>query len=847
MIPFFENRELRRHTDLSGNWQAELTGNRTIIFNKDGWRYSYKAGALLSVLSPTERSLNFKYRGDVLQTVEIRDARSGKSVRLVSLKYDRERKLTALEIQGVVHDFAYVVGKTKPLMHWKRPTGEIVTFQYRVPGILVGLKEGERNPISFRSEFVKSETNKSDAMAKRDPASYWLFQDDQHQYAYGTAPNTKITSATEITLTDASGVERVAKFSPERGLLEASHSAAPDEKITYYRAPGQRYDGKLRRLERGGRLVTEHRYDRKTGLIARIIDANGQSTFFEYPDVPGSRKGRTKDGWDIKSIRVRKGTERDNRIVEEVKYDKAGRVVATKNEAGVVREFAYSKRGDLTGLREDGGIVTSFWHDGFGRVVAVERDEARETVEYDGFGRVVAQTGADGVEVEFERGKGGEIEKVLRGGELASEILRDERERPVGEMDALGRVRSIERDVRGNVIAETAPGGVVTRYEYDDRDLRTAQIDGNGNRIELDYDSAGRLTKQTNPIKGVLTWEYDADGKLVERTNGEQTIRYRYGKNDRPELIDYGSGQTIQYAYDDEGRITTAATPTTQFQYAYDALGRTEMTRAIRGDEEQLVRFQYDATGRRTGLLLAELTPAVAPRGNLTGRAPSYEVRAQIDYTYNAGGRLESITCNGRPVAAYRHDTMGRLAARTYGNGMTAAITYDPRGRLAGVGFTGGPLGEDSTFLGYEWDAANQVTRRAWNGEIQRYEYDPSGQLLRVLDDTGGSTLEEYAYDKAGNMLRKTVGGRTTAMTYNAANQLTSVASASLPMDSSTSQSPKPGEAVAYHYDKAGRMLGAEGGARSAYGWLDKVVVLTTEDGRKIDYEYWPDGQLAVK
>ncbi len=42
-------------------------------------------------------------------------------------------------------------------------------------------------------------------------------------------------------------------------------------------------------------------------------------------------------------------------------------------------------------------------------------------------------------------------------------------------------------------------------------------------------------------------------------------------------------------------------------------------------------------------------------------------------------------------------------------------------------------------------------------------------------------------------------------------------------------------------------MLGAAGGARSAYGWLDKVVQLTTENGRKLAYEYWPDGQLAAK
>ena len=134
---------------------------------------------------------------------------------------------------------------------------------------------------------------------------------------------------------------------------------------------------------------------------------------------------------------------------------------------------------------------------------------------------------------------------------------------------------------------------------------------------------------------------------------------------------------------------------------------------------------------------------------------------------------------------------------------------------------------------------------------MQRYHYDPSGQLLRAVDESTGEPMESYAYDKAGNMLEKVIDGTKTVMTYNAANQLTSVGSASLPM------SPAPQDATAdllakipripYFYDKAGRMLGAAGGARSDYGWLDKVITLTTKDGAQIAYDYWPDGQLASK
>lgn len=42
-------------------------------------------------------------------------------------------------------------------------------------------------------------------------------------------------------------------------------------------------------------------------------------------------------------------------------------------------------------------------------------------------------------------------------------------------------------------------------------------------------------------------------------------------------------------------------------------------------------------------------------------------------------------------------------------------------------------------------------------------EYDKRGQLVAVKE--GGSDLERYVYDKAGNMLRKTIAGKTTTFT----------------------------------------------------------------------------------
>ena len=92
-------------------------------------------------------------------------------------------------------------------------------------------------------------------------------------------------------------------------------------------------------------------------------------------------------------------------------------------------------------------------------------------------------------------------------------------------------------------------------------------------------------------------------------------------------------------------------------------------------------------------------------------------------------------------------------------------------------------------------------------------------------------------------------------MIYNAANQLEKVYNLPMPPDDATGLNLGTAgeleklarEVLTYSYDKAGRMLGAEGRGGSRYGWLDKITELIQPDGSKVTFTYWPDGQLAEK
>ena len=96
--------------------------------------------------------------------------------------------------------------------------------------------------------------------------------------------------------------------------------------------------------------------------------------------------------------------------------------------------------------------------------------------------------------------------------------------------------------------------------------------------------------------------------------------------------------------------------------------------------------------------------------------------------------------------------------------------------------------------------------------------------------DMQGNVAEKYVYDPAGNILRKTIAGKTTSYTYDKANQLVS--------------SVYDGKTTHYEYDAAGRLI-KEGDKSYSYGWLDKVLAVRENDKKIASFDYQVDGQIA--
>jgi len=847
-----------------GQWRAVRRGLACEISNEDGWKFCYGKGRLEWMQSPTGRVLDFLWSGSLGLSVQIRDPASGARRVLISLGCGDNKCASVLQVNGQDHRFGYIKdGPDVRLSGWVPPLGNPMQFLYRADtGTLfrADVLDGKNvvDSAEFTCAFVppfEGDKPSGEQTPRKNPKNYWLKSDPFFDYDYPADPKIKDRLAPDQVAAKAkTGLAVEVNQSSKRGIVTSKTNGA-ETKTYYYKAPGQKYDGKLRRVEVDGQLKVEYRYDRKSGLMSESLDANGISTFFEYPK---DWKPARAPLMEPKPVRVSRGSRTKNEVVAEFAYNDFGQVVVAKDAAGQMTKYSYTPRGELASVTGPDGSKTSFTYDAFGRRTSVARGDVKESVEFDDSGRVKARVSPDGSRTEFAFNKQGQLASVARDGKAMVEFLHDSQGRIVGEKDPLGRIKKVECDIRGNLLSETAPNGSVTRYEYDAFNRRIAQIDGNGNKITFEYDSVGRLTKQANPLGGTLTWSYDGKGRLVGRSNGEQVIKSTYDDSGRLTVLDYGNGESIAYEYDKEGRLLSATTPDSRTGHFYDKLGHLVATNLRQGGDETLLHFTYNARGQRTGLMMAELVPAVATDGYHAGKEARFEPVQQTDYAYDASGRLASITSNGQPIVSYRYDAAGRPMLKTFGNAMSATITYDSAGRLARVTFSGGPVGGPLDLI-YQWDPASQLTSRAWNGKRQLYTYDPSGQLLKVTETasreaakdakgTAGNSefkipnsklLESYTYDQAGNMLEKVINGEKTTMTYDAANQLSTSTTGGTSSVAPVAQS--------FTYDKAGRILKSPNGPTRTYGWLDKVTKLTTPTGESLRLTYWPDGQLAAK
>ena len=387
----------------------------------------------------------------------------------------------------------------------------------------------------------------------------------------------------------------------------------------------------------------------------------------------------------------------------------------------------------------------------------------------------------------------------------------------------------------------------VIKTSYDGRDQVISVTDPRNLATTYQIDGLGNLTQQTSPDTGTTTTTVDVAGNVLTSTDARnKTTTFTYDALNRVLSISYPTGTGTGFQYDggnsplpfDLGHLTQITDESGSTRLQYDGYGHVVQKTQISGSGgaalTQVVQYVYGTSGSVNGRLVS----VVYPSG------------LSIDYTYDAVGRISSLTLTpvaGSPtplVSSITYAPFGGITGWTWGNGTAYARTYDLDGRLATYplgALTGASPTPSALLRTVDYDPASRITAfihaDATGSQTnpvavaanQSFTYD---NVDRLTSYTPSGTDQVYAYDGASNRTSLTVGTTTyTDAIDPTSNRLTSTTG--------------PAPAKSNLYDPAGNLTND---GTNQYGYSDRgrMATSTTSTGA-FTYLYNALGQRVVK
>ncbi|WP_288131604.1 RHS repeat-associated core domain-containing protein [Microbulbifer sp.] len=517
--------------------------------------------------------------------------------------------------------------------------------------------------------------------------------------------------------------------------------------------------------------ITEQNWSYTYTTAGNLETANGPRT--DVSDI-------TTYTYDTNN-RVTSATNALSHMESVLEYDAAGRPLKVQDANGLQTHYTYTVRGWLetvTVKATGGDLVTTYTYDPVGQVTNIEYPDSSDVAfEYDAARRLTAVENTLGERVEYTLDAAGNVteEKVFAadGTTLVRSVSRnyDELSRLIDVNGNNGQNTSIAYDKNGERISTTdgnqnvtgeardALGRVETvtdaasntiGYTYDSTDRIKTVTDQRGNTTSYEYDFAGNLTKLTSPDTGVTDLEYDEAGNLKVRTDARGIVaNYSYDALNRLTAISYpgNSSENALFTYDSTtnsnkgvGRLTGYSNDAGSTALTYDDLGRITQQDDTIASWSFSTQYSYDAMGR-----IASVT---YPSGRI------------VNYSRDNLGRVSAITSRDDAqateqtiVSNIQYQPYGGIASMDYGNGITQSYTYDLDGRLETVTATGiGSVRSDF----YTYDLANNITGIADNLDANKDRAFIYDNLDRLTDEAYVEGSKNYQYDEVGNRTQKT-------------------------------------------------------------------------------------------
>ncbi|MCO1604046.1 DNRLRE domain-containing protein [Desulfosporosinus nitroreducens] len=504
----------------------------------------------------------------------------------------------------------------------------------------------------------------------------------------------------------------------------------------------------------------------------------------------------------------------------------------------------------LTSIVSPAGKVFSVMTDAQARITSIGLPNGGSLdYTYDEDGNLATYTDAGGRETTYNYDSQGRMVSYLDpNGNRVIQNTYDEQSRVVTQIDANGGQASIAYYDGYN--ESTDANGNKTTYYFDDQYRITKTVKPDGNTEEYTYDAENNRSSFKDVLDRVMTYAYDSQGNKTKETRWDglsQTFTYD-NKNNLLTSTDY-NGHTASNAYDNKGSLIQASLPDgSSTEYTYNSQG---LMLTIKDPEGNLTSYEYegaDPTQVKDPLNhdyryyynpLGLPVTVIDPEGKLTrlaydpaGRLLNTQLPDQsiTRYTYDPNGNNTAITDGRQNTVHFSYDPMDHLAAVQDPLGNSTAYTYDPNGNKT-------EEKDPSDYrIKYTYDSLNRLTKtQDQDNGLTVYERDALGQILSVTDPKGNKTSITYntSVDKPAQTV--TALGQTTTYQYDPVGNLLRVV---FP-DSTKKQ---------YRYDELNRpneitdITGVK--TTLTYDNLSHISQIQDSLGREYHYRYDPNGNL---
>jgi RHS repeat-associated protein len=378
--------------------------------------------------------------------------------------------------------------------------------------------------------------------------------------------------------------------------------------------------------------------------------------------------------------------------VHQVLYDDLGELAGYIDPDGNIKTQSRNLLGRIIAVSDPNSGDHSFEFDDVGNLLREVNGAGRATMrEYDELGRKVAEydeDDRDGTLIEFfydkhpdcpamtcDRAEGmlaGARYPGPDGAEVVEGIGYDARKRlatSVTSIDGRSLLFESTYDNAGRLIKETFPGGRELEYtldggariigipgyidsiEHDERGILQAYTLANGLRTELDYDSRLELAGINTAAGGAavidLGFERNRRGDVTRVTDGVASGQASSG---------------VEVSYDALGRMLSAALNGGEtISLSYDAGDRiVSKTSTDESSAAHVGAYSYGADA-------SHAVTAAGPRAFTYSAGGFALTRGDDEYTWNAQGRIESLTRAGQQVSRWTYGPKGGLFAQQTG------------------------------------------------------------------------------------------------------------------------------------------------------------------------------------